>query len=158
EKVARLLRREGLELLERAELAAHTKQRRRPRGDVEVGGVFGGDALQERVDGEGLRRHASELSAAGVARFREPAGNHSVEGDHEGEAGRPPPRRVSRGGGESLGGGGRAVASAADRGRVWVTRLKENCMHSLRQRLNARDESGFTLIELLVVLIIIGVL
>ncbi len=31
-------------------------------------------------------------------------------------------------------------------------------MHSLRQRLNARDESGFTLIELLVVLIIIGVL
>ena len=81
EKVARLLRREGLELLERAELAAHTKQRRRPRGDVEVGGVFVGDALQERVDGEGLRRHASELSAAGVARFREPAGNHSVEGD-----------------------------------------------------------------------------
>src|SRR5437763_4688554 len=35
---------------------------------------------------------------------------------------------------------------------------KENCMHSLRQRINARDESGFTLIELLVVLIIIGVL
>ena len=31
-------------------------------------------------------------------------------------------------------------------------------MHSLRQRLNVRDESGFTLIELLVVLIIIGVL
>src|SRR5438094_9959464 len=31
-------------------------------------------------------------------------------------------------------------------------------MHSLRQRLDARDESGFTLIELLVVLIIIGVL
>jgi type IV pilus assembly protein PilA len=31
-------------------------------------------------------------------------------------------------------------------------------MHSLRQRLNAREESGFTLIELLVVLIIIGVL
>ena len=31
-------------------------------------------------------------------------------------------------------------------------------MHTLRQRLNARDESGFTLIELLVVLIIIGVL
>jgi type IV pilus assembly protein PilA len=31
-------------------------------------------------------------------------------------------------------------------------------MHSLRQRINARDESGFTLIELLVVLIIIGVL
>jgi type IV pilus assembly protein PilA len=31
-------------------------------------------------------------------------------------------------------------------------------MHSLRQRLNARDESAFTLIELLVVLIIIGVL
>jgi type IV pilus assembly protein PilA len=31
-------------------------------------------------------------------------------------------------------------------------------MHSLKQRLNARDESGFTLIELLVVLIIIGVL
>jgi type IV pilus assembly protein PilA len=31
-------------------------------------------------------------------------------------------------------------------------------MHSLRQRLNTRDESGFTLIELLVVLIIIGVL
>src|SRR5437868_9776570 len=29
-------------------------------------------------------------------------------------------------------------------------------MHSLRQRINARDESGFTLIELLVVLIIIG--
>ena len=29
---------------------------------------------------------------------------------------------------------------------------------TLRQRLNARDESGFTLIELLVVLIIIGVL
>ena len=31
-------------------------------------------------------------------------------------------------------------------------------MHSLRQRINAREESGFTLIELLVVLIIIGVL
>jgi type IV pilus assembly protein PilA len=31
-------------------------------------------------------------------------------------------------------------------------------MHSLRQRLNSRDEAGFTLIELLVVLIIIGVL
>ena len=31
-------------------------------------------------------------------------------------------------------------------------------MHTLRQRLNARDESGFTLIELLVVLIIIGIL
>ena len=31
-------------------------------------------------------------------------------------------------------------------------------MHSLRQRVNVRDESGFTLIELLVVLIIIGVL
>jgi type IV pilus assembly protein PilA len=31
-------------------------------------------------------------------------------------------------------------------------------MHSLRQRINHRDESGFTLIELLVVLIIIGVL
>ena len=31
-------------------------------------------------------------------------------------------------------------------------------MHSLRQRIDARDESGFTLIELLVVLIIIGVL
>src|ERR1700741_4131558 len=31
-------------------------------------------------------------------------------------------------------------------------------MHSLRQRINARDEGGFTLIELLVVLIIIGVL
>jgi type IV pilus assembly protein PilA len=31
-------------------------------------------------------------------------------------------------------------------------------MHSLRQRINTRDESGFTLIELLVVLIIIGVL
>jgi type IV pilus assembly protein PilA len=31
-------------------------------------------------------------------------------------------------------------------------------MHSLRHRLNMRDESGFTLIELLVVLIIIGVL
>ena len=31
-------------------------------------------------------------------------------------------------------------------------------MHSLRQRLNVRDESAFTLIELLVVLIIIGVL
>ena len=31
-------------------------------------------------------------------------------------------------------------------------------MHSLRQRINAGDESGFTLIELLVVLIIIGVL
>ncbi len=31
-------------------------------------------------------------------------------------------------------------------------------MNTLRQRLNARDESGFTLIELLVVLIIIGVL
>jgi type IV pilus assembly protein PilA len=31
-------------------------------------------------------------------------------------------------------------------------------MHSLRQRLNVREESGFTLIELLVVLIIIGVL
>ena len=31
-------------------------------------------------------------------------------------------------------------------------------MHSLRQRLDVRDESGFTLIELLVVLIIIGVL
>ena len=31
-------------------------------------------------------------------------------------------------------------------------------MHSLRQRINSRDESGFTLIELLVVLIIIGVL
>ena len=31
-------------------------------------------------------------------------------------------------------------------------------MHSLRQRINARDESGFTLIELLVVMIIIGVL
>jgi type IV pilus assembly protein PilA len=31
-------------------------------------------------------------------------------------------------------------------------------MHSLRQRINARDESAFTLIELLVVLVIIGVL
>ena len=31
-------------------------------------------------------------------------------------------------------------------------------MHSLRQRIDARDESGFTLIELLVVLIIIGIL
>src|SRR5690242_21705749 len=31
-------------------------------------------------------------------------------------------------------------------------------MHSLRQRINAREESGFTLIELLVVLIIIGIL
>jgi prepilin-type N-terminal cleavage/methylation domain-containing protein len=31
-------------------------------------------------------------------------------------------------------------------------------MHSLRQRINTRDESAFTLIELLVVLIIIGVL
>jgi type IV pilus assembly protein PilA len=31
-------------------------------------------------------------------------------------------------------------------------------LHSLRQRLNTRDESGFTLIELLVVLIIIGIL
>jgi type IV pilus assembly protein PilA len=31
-------------------------------------------------------------------------------------------------------------------------------LSTLRQRLNARDESGFTLIELLVVLIIIGVL
>jgi type IV pilus assembly protein PilA len=31
-------------------------------------------------------------------------------------------------------------------------------MHSLRQRLDAREEAGFTLIELLVVLIIIGVL
>ncbi len=31
-------------------------------------------------------------------------------------------------------------------------------MHSLKQRLNVRDESAFTLIELLVVLIIIGVL
>jgi prepilin-type N-terminal cleavage/methylation domain-containing protein len=31
-------------------------------------------------------------------------------------------------------------------------------LHSLRQRINARDESGFTLIELLVVLIIIGIL
>ena len=31
-------------------------------------------------------------------------------------------------------------------------------MHSLKERLNVRDESGFTLIELLVVLIIIGVL
>jgi type IV pilus assembly protein PilA len=31
-------------------------------------------------------------------------------------------------------------------------------LNTLRQRLNARDESGFTLIELLVVLIIIGVL
>ena len=31
-------------------------------------------------------------------------------------------------------------------------------MHSLRKRLNVRDESAFTLIELLVVLIIIGVL
>ena len=31
-------------------------------------------------------------------------------------------------------------------------------MHSLRQRINAREESGFTLIELLVVLVIIGVL
>ncbi len=31
-------------------------------------------------------------------------------------------------------------------------------MHSLRQRINSRDESGFTLIELLVVLIIIGIL
>jgi type IV pilus assembly protein PilA len=31
-------------------------------------------------------------------------------------------------------------------------------MHSLRQRINTKDESGFTLIELLVVLIIIGIL
>jgi type IV pilus assembly protein PilA len=31
-------------------------------------------------------------------------------------------------------------------------------LHSLRQRINSRDESGFTLIELLVVLIIIGIL
>src|SRR5439155_15308735 len=55
--------------------------------------------------------------------------------------------------------GVRVAARAADRGRVWVPHpSKENCMHSLRQRINARDESGFTLIELLVVLIIIGVL
>jgi type IV pilus assembly protein PilA len=31
-------------------------------------------------------------------------------------------------------------------------------LHTLRQRINTRDESGFTLIELLVVLIIIGIL
>src|SRR5436853_6858594 len=31
-------------------------------------------------------------------------------------------------------------------------------MHSLRQRINTRDESGFTLIELLIVLVIIGIL
>jgi hypothetical protein len=48
---------------------------------VKVGGVLVGYALEERVDGNRLRRHASELSAGGVARFREAAGNHSVEGE-----------------------------------------------------------------------------
>jgi hypothetical protein len=59
EKVARFLRREGLELLQRRQLAADAEQRRRPRGDMEVGGVLGGGALEERVDGERLRRHAN---------------------------------------------------------------------------------------------------
>src|SRR5690348_8768306 len=58
EKVTRLLRLERLELLDRSEPAAHTKQWRRPRGDVEVGGALGGGALEKRVDGERLRRHA----------------------------------------------------------------------------------------------------
>src|ERR1700746_999086 len=51
----------------------------------------------------------------------------------------------------------RFPTEAADGGGV-VSFLQGDCMHSLRQRLNARDEGGFTLIELLVVLIIIGVL
>ena len=59
EKVARLLRRKGLEVLERRQLAAHAQQRRRARGDVEVGGVLSGGALEKRVDGERLRRHAN---------------------------------------------------------------------------------------------------
>jgi hypothetical protein len=58
EKVARFLRRERLELLERPQPAAQAQQRRRARGDVEIGGVLGGGALEKRVDGEGLRRHA----------------------------------------------------------------------------------------------------
>jgi hypothetical protein len=50
EKVARLLRIEGVQPVDPAELAANAKQRRRPRGDVEVGGVLGGNALEKRVD------------------------------------------------------------------------------------------------------------
>jgi len=80
EKVPRLLRREGLELLERSQPAADAQQRRRARGDVEVRGVLVGNALEKRVDGEGLRRHASELSAGGVARFREAAGKSLFRG------------------------------------------------------------------------------
>src|SRR6185437_6540718 len=59
EKVARLLGGEGLEVLDRGQLAADAQQRRRPRGDVEVGRVCGRGALEERVDGERLRRHAN---------------------------------------------------------------------------------------------------
>src|SRR5881394_3039263 len=100
----------------------------------------------------------TELSAGDVGPFRGAAGNHSIEGERRHTRGASPAagegwRR------ESLRWGGRAAGIAADRGRVWVpVQIKENCMHSLRQRINARDESGFTLIELLVVLIIIGIL
>ena len=59
EKVARLLRREHVEVLERREAAAHAQQRRRPSRDVEVGGVLVSGALEKRVDGERLRRHAN---------------------------------------------------------------------------------------------------
>src|SRR4051812_26868794 len=84
----------------------------------------------------------TELSAGRVAPFRGAAGNHSIEGER-----RPPPG-VSPAAGEgwsaeSLARGGRVAGIAADRGRVWVpVQIKENCMHSLRQRINARDESG----------------
>src|SRR4029079_16854680 len=59
EKVTGLLRREGLEVLERRQRATHAQQRRRPRGDVKVGGVLSGNALEKRVDRKRLRRHAN---------------------------------------------------------------------------------------------------
>src|SRR5690242_14582474 len=100
----------------------------------------------------------TDVSAGDVGRFREGAGNHSIELE-QGPARWHPPTTGERRRGESLGRGERIAVRAADRGRVWVpVHQKENCMHSLRQRINARDESGFTLIELLVVLIIIGIL
>ena len=159
EKVARLLGSEGLELLQRRQPAAHAQQRRRPRSDVEVGGVLGGNALEKRVDGERLRRHASELSAGDVARFRDAAGNHSSEGEALAGAGNTSPSAGDAEGEANHSEGGTSLC-----GRCRYTAglgypsYKGDCMHTLRQRLNARDESGFTLIELLVVLIIIGVL
>src|SRR6266550_9643304 len=85
----------------------------------------------------------TELSAGRVAPFRGAAGNHSIEGERRPHRGTSPAAGEGWGG-ESLRWGGRAAEQAADRGRVWVPRqIKENCMHSPRQRINARHESGF---------------